>query len=123
MNSAADVEIADHRHFTRTARGNQIIENLVDDGFVESASIAKRPEIEFQRFQFDTELVGDVFDFDCGEIGLAGARAYTGEFRTLHMDLIIALWPRIRKRLQLCARSSRHPFIVHCRKTVSKLAS
>jgi hypothetical protein len=50
MNSAADVEIADHRHFTRVTRRHQIVEDLVDDRFVESALIAKRPKIEFQRF-------------------------------------------------------------------------
>src|ERR1043165_4217108 len=53
MNSAANVEIADHRHLTRTTRGNQIIENPVDDGFVESALIAKGPEIQFERLQLD----------------------------------------------------------------------
>jgi hypothetical protein len=123
MNSAANVEIADHRHLTRTTCGNQIIENPVDDGFVESALIAKGPEIEFERLQLDTELVRDIFDFDGRKIGLPGARAHTGEFRTLHVDLIIALRPRVRKGFQLCARSSRHLGIVHCRKTVSKLAS
>ena len=123
MNSAANVELADHRHLTRTTRGNQIIENPVDDGFVESALIAKGPEIEFERLQLDTELVRNVFDFDGRKIGLPGARAHTGEFRTLHVDLIIALRPGIRKGFQLCARSSRHRVIVHCRKTVSKLAS
>ena len=103
MNSAADIEIADHGHFTRAARGNQIVENLVDDRFVESALIAKRPKIELQRLQFDAEFVRHIVDFDRGEIGLAGARAHTGEFRTLHMDLIVAFRPRIRKSFQLCA--------------------
>ena len=50
MNSAADVEITDHRHFSRATRANQIVEDLVDDRFVESALIAKGPKIEFQRF-------------------------------------------------------------------------
>ena len=103
MNSAADIEIADHGHFTRAARGNQIVENLVDDRFVESALIAKRPKIEFQRLQLDAEFVRHIVDFDRGEIGLAGARAHTGEFRTLHMDLIVAFRPRIGKSFQLCA--------------------
>jgi hypothetical protein len=39
------------------------------------------------------------------------------------MNLVIAFRSRIGKCLQLCARSSRHWVIVHCRKTVSKLAS
>ena len=123
MNSATDIEIADHRHFTRATRGNQIVENLVDDRFVESALIAKRPKIEFQRLQLDAEFVRHIVDFDRGEIGLAGARAHTGEFRTLHMDLIIAFRPRIRKNFQFYAWCSSHTGILPRRKTVSKLPS
>ena len=89
VNAAADVEISDHGQFTRSTRGNQIIENLVNDRFVESALIAKRPKIKFQRLQLDAEFVGNIADFDGGEIGLTCARADTGELRTLHMNLIV----------------------------------
>jgi hypothetical protein len=123
VNSAADIEITDHRHFTRATRGDQIVENLVDDGFVESALIAKRPEIEFQRLQLYTEFVRHIFDFNRGEIGLAGARTHTGELRTFHMDLIIAFRPRIRKSFQFCAWCSSHTAILPRRKNVSKLPS
>ena len=56
MNAAAHIEVADHGHFARLARLNEIVENLVDHGFVESAFVAIGPQIELQRFKLDAEL-------------------------------------------------------------------
>src|SRR4030095_4095685 len=82
MTAAADIGIADDGHLARLAGLNEIVENLVDHGFVESAFVAIGPQIELQRFKLDTELIGNVMDSDRGKIRLSRARTNTGELGT-----------------------------------------
>jgi hypothetical protein len=123
MNAAANIEIADHGHFARLARLNEIVENLVDHGFVESAFVAIGPQIELQRFKLDTELIGNVMDSDRGKIRLSRARTNTGELGTFHVNFIVALRPWIGKGLELFTRLGCHERILARRKTISKSAS
>ena len=120
VNAAAYVEVAKHGHLSRLTGLNQIVENLIDHGFVESSLAAIGPEIELQRFKLDTEFVGHVSDANRRKIRLAGARAHASKLRALHIDFIVALGPRIGKSFQLSARLSRHAAIIARGKCISK---
>ena len=122
MNAAADIEIADDDHLARLAGLNQIVENLVDHGFVESAFVAIGPQIELQRFELDAKLIGNVMDSDRGKIRLSRARTNTGELGTFHFYVIVAFRARVAKGLELFTRSGCHQHILARRKTISKPA-
>ena len=104
MDSAAHVEIPDHGHGLRMASPDQIIQNAIDDSFVEGSLLPKRPEVELEGFELDTQLVGNVANPDGREVRLARARADAGKFRTFHTDFVVPFRSRIRKGLQLLAR-------------------
>src|SRR5688572_271969 len=97
MNSATNIEITDHGHFSRPASFDEIVENLIDDILVKHALRAKRPEIELQRLELDAQLVGYIADPNGAKVRLSGTRANTSEFRTLHMDFIVARGPGVWK--------------------------
>jgi hypothetical protein len=122
MNAAADIEIADDGHLARLAGLNEIVENLVDHGFVESAFVAIGPQIELQRFELDAKLIGNVMDSDRGKIRLSRARTNTGELGTFHFYVIVAFRARVDKGLELFTRSGCHQRILARRKTISKPA-
>jgi hypothetical protein len=122
MNATADIEIADDGHLARLAGLNEIVENLVDHGFVESAFVAIGPQIELQRFELDAKLIGNVMDSDRGKIRLSRARTNTGELGTFHFYLIVAFRARVDKGLELFSRSGCHRRILARRKTISKPA-
>ena len=83
MDPAAHVESGGQAKKTRCDCGNEIVDDLVRDGFVEGADIAERPDVEFKRFQFDTELIGNIFELESCEIGLTRLRAQAGKLRNL----------------------------------------
>ena len=122
MNAAADIEIADDGHLARLAGLNEIVENLVDHGFVESAFVAIGPQIELQRFELDAKLIGNVMDSDRGKIRLSRARTNTSELGTFHFYVIVAFRARVAKGLELFTRSGCHQHILARRKTISKPA-
>jgi hypothetical protein len=122
MNATADIEIADDGHLARLAGLNEIVENLVDHGFVESAFVAIGPQIELQRFELDAKLIGNVMDSDRGKIRLSRARTNTGELGTFHFYVIVAFRARVDKGLELFTRSGCHQRILARRKTISKPA-
>ena len=97
MYAAAHIEVADHRHLARLTGGDQIVEDPVGHGLVKRAFIAVGPQIELERFEFETDLVRHVGDADGGEVGLAGPGADASKLGTLHIDFKIALRPRIGK--------------------------
>ena len=97
MNAAAHVEIADHRHFARLAGSDQVVENFVGHGFVKGTLIAVRPQIEFERFELEANLIRYVGYEDRGKVGLAGPGADTSELRALHIDCKVAPRSRIGK--------------------------
>ena len=67
LDAAANRKIADDRHATRLAGGDEIVEDLIRDIFVENALIAELDQIVLERLQFDTELVGHVADANLAE--------------------------------------------------------
>ena len=100
FDSTADREITDDGHPSRRARGDEIIEDLVGDRFVEDPAIAKADHVVLQRFQLDTAIARHVADADFAEVWKAGLRAHRGELGKVDGDFEIALGTRIRECLQ-----------------------
>ena len=61
-------EVAHNNHPVRGTRGDQVIENLIRDLFIEDATVAEAYEIVLQRFKLQAASVRDVFDSDFTEI-------------------------------------------------------
>jgi hypothetical protein len=59
---------------------DEVVEDLVGDGFVVDAFGAEGLEVELVGFEFDAEFVGDVGELDGAEVRLAGDGADGGEF-------------------------------------------
>ena len=70
--AAAHVEFCGQPHEARLDGRDQVVQDAVGDVFVEVPFVTERPDVEFEAFQFDTGLVGDVIEDQGGEIGLAG---------------------------------------------------
>ena len=97
MNAATHIEVADHRHLARLTGGDQIVEDLVGNGFVKRAFTAVGPQIELERFELEADLIRHVGDADGGEVGLAGPWADASKLGALHIDFKVALGPRVGK--------------------------
>src|SRR4051812_31035141 len=74
LDSAANVEVAHDLHPPRLACGREIVEDPVHRALVEDPVVAKTPQVELQRLELETELVGDVRDDDRPEIRCAAAQ-------------------------------------------------
>ena len=104
IDAAADIEFRRQPHEARREQLHQVIENSVCHSFVERAFVAERPDIKFQRFQFDARICWNVLEEHCGEVGLTCLRTETGELRQPHPNRVVALRIRIRKRLESFVR-------------------
>lgn len=60
-------------------RGFEVAENVVDEVLLETALVAKRPEIELQRFALDDARPRNVADGDDSKVWLPRGRAKTRE--------------------------------------------
>ena|SRR5512145_373155 len=120
VDAAAHVEVAENRHLPRPACPYEIVEDLIDDGFMESSLVAVGPEVELERFKLDAKLVGHVVDANHRKIGLARARAHASELRTFHVDLVLAFGSGIGKSFEVFARPGRHRSILARLKCISK---
>jgi len=78
----------------------QILENPVYDFFMEGGVVSERKQVEFERFAFQTETRGNVFDGELAEVGLGGNRAEGGELGAIESDSIGALGESILESLQ-----------------------
>jgi len=101
VDAATDIEFGGQAHEAGLAGRDQVGQDPVGDGFVESAFFAKRPDVHFQGLEFDAGLIGNVLDFERGKVRLAGFRAQAGEFRDADADGVIALRLWIIKDFQL----------------------
>jgi len=88
--------------------GHQIVQNQIGDVFVKRTVIPVLLQVEFQRLQFEAELIGNVGDRQRPEIRLAGFRTDGSEFRTDRFDLVISVRKLIGKRLQCVAKALGH---------------
>ena len=84
IDSAADVEISSQAHEIGRNSRCQVAKNLIGYGFVENTLVAKRPDVVFQRLQFDTQLIGNVLQVKNRKIRLSCARAEAGKFGHAH---------------------------------------
>ena len=77
---------------------DQVVEDFVDDGFVEKTFGAVTLQVEFQRFELDTFGVGGVGNDDGTIVGLAGFGTEAGELGAIDKNFVIAVGLRILKR-------------------------
>ncbi|OIQ74385.1 hypothetical protein GALL_439660 [mine drainage metagenome] len=108
VDAAAHKPARGHAQKARLHGCHQIVDDGVGDLFMERAFVAVAPHIKFEALEFDAFLVGNEVDLETGEIRLAGQRAQTGEFRHLHVDVIVALRAGVGEALQRFAGSCGH---------------
>ena len=85
----------------RRTSGNEIVQQAIYHTLVIDSLVAEPLEIEFQRLQLDTAVVGHVRVGNCAEVGLAGLGTDTGKLRADDLDGEIAPGIGIGKRFQL----------------------
>ena len=95
IDAPPNVEFRRKAHKVRGSSGDQLIEDPVRHGFMERALVSIRPNVVFQRLQFDTQPIGDVFEMKGGEIRLACFRTQAGELGESHANGEIASGLRI----------------------------
>src|SRR5205823_7516667 len=92
-----------HDGLARGTSADEIIEDPVRDGFVKRALVSVGSQVEFERFAFDAQLRGNVFDRDLGKIHLAGDWTKRGEIRSLETDAVISfcrIWKGFQARFR-----------------------
>src|SRR5689334_5425902 len=67
----------------------QVIEDAVGDGFVKTAFIPERPDIQLEALEFHAFLVRDIVQGEHGKIRLTSFRAQACEFGDFHVDMKI----------------------------------
>jgi hypothetical protein len=108
VNAAADVEITDDGHRFGAAGLHEIVQNLVNDRFMERPFVTIRPKVKLERFELHAQVRRHITNPDGGKIRLSRARADAGKFGALHRNLKVPLRMRVGKSLQLFARLSGH---------------
>ena len=106
--AAAHVKLGGEAHEARLGGGDQVVEDAVGDIFVKMSLVAERPHVELEAFQFDALRIGDVVQRQRGEIRLSGFGTKTGEFRYLHVDVVVASRSGIGEGFQYFAWFCRH---------------
>ncbi len=101
MNTAARSELACYLHPPWPAGRSQVVQNAIDHVLVEDAYIAVGLKVILEALQFEAEFVGDVFDLNRPEVGLAGFGTDGGKFRRDVLDGVIALRMRIVERFNI----------------------
>src|SRR5215468_6078468 len=94
-------ELGRNYGMTRCAGGNEIIQNAIGHCFVERADVSIGLQIKLERLAFNADPVGNVIDFNSGEISLAGHGTKRREIIGFKMNMILPS-SRVWKRLQFC---------------------
>ena len=102
--AAADGELANYGHLPGFQGVDQVIQDRVDNGFVEDALITEGEEVEFQALHLHAPAVGHVRDRDGSKIRLPGHGADAGELGEDELDLVVALGARVGERVEDGAR-------------------
>ena len=100
VNPAANVPAGRNTGETGGNRGDDLVEHVVGDLFVERADVAEAPHEHFERFELNAGKVCDVFNREVREIGLAGKRAVARELGNLDVNQIIAARMRVREAVE-----------------------
>ncbi len=107
-NAATHIKLGGQTHEFGVCGGDQIVQNAIGHGFMETALIAERPHIQLETLQLHALLIGDVIQIQHSKIGLAGFGAQAGKFRDFHMDMKIAAWLRVVKGFECFRGLTRH---------------
>jgi hypothetical protein len=67
---------------------------------VKDVLVAVAVDVQLERLQLDTALIGHVAEGDRGEVREAGERAETGELRAGERDLVVAVARPVLEALQ-----------------------
>jgi hypothetical protein len=100
FDAATNRKVADNGHAPRLTGGDEIVEDLIRDIFVENAFVAEFDQVVFQCLQFDTEPVGDVLDANLTEIRKPSFRTNRCELRTSDGNLVVAAGVRVGERFE-----------------------
>ena len=74
INSAADVEFRPQAHEPWMGCARQVVEKAVAHVLVKVSLVAVRPEIQFERFEFDAQPIRNVLQRQGGEIRLSSLK-------------------------------------------------
>ena len=108
INTTTHIEIGRQAHEVGLTDVHQRVEYAVGDVFVEGALVPERPDIQLQRFQFDTAPMRYVFQVEHGKIRLSCFRAQTGELGYADAYRVVTSGVRVLKRLEIFAGLGRH---------------
>ena len=88
--SAAGAEVADYLGPDGIAGFYDVVEDLVDDIFLEDAEVAIGEEVFLEGFELEATLAGHVADGEAAEVGEAGLWADGGELGVVDEDFVSA---------------------------------
>ena len=99
-NSAARRKCRFNLHPARLSDRDKVIQNQVGDPLVERTMVSILLQVQFERFQFVADFVGDVRDRQRPKVRLASFRAYARELGANVADQIVAMGSRILEALK-----------------------
>ena len=80
---------------------HEVLQNPIDDVFVEDPNRSKCIDIKLERLQFDAELVWYVVDLDSCEVRKIGERTDRRKLRTRERDVYLAAFMLVLKGIEL----------------------
>jgi len=99
--AATGHELAFNLHFAGLTRLDEVVQNSVDDVFVEGTDVAIGGKVKLQGLGLNAQLVWDIIDEDLGEVRLAGDWAQGGKIGAVEADGVGAAWFGVGKGLNL----------------------
>ena len=100
LDAAAGGELAADDGLAGLADGDEVVEDAVDDDFVERGLVAEGGEVELEALGLDAELIGNVVDLEVGAVGLAGDGAEAAELGGVEVDGVVPPGGAIGESLQ-----------------------
>src|SRR6202040_47741 len=86
--AAAGAEVADDDGPDWVAGFDDVVEDLVDDVFLEDARVAVGEEVLLEGLEFEAAAAGHVADGEAAKVGEAGLGADGGELGVVDEDLV-----------------------------------
>lgn len=114
VDTATGLPVGRNLHVERITARNQIVEDLIRDGFVKDSAISEVEVVVLQRLEFYAYLVGYVLHADRSEVGESRLRADRCEFRVDVGDGESAPGSRIREGFKLHATKLRRERTTDC---------
>src|SRR5215475_11456319 len=87
LDIAPQVEIALDLEFQRIAGSNKIFQYSINHMFMENLHVTERVDVEFERFQLNAAVIGNITNVQCREIRKIGKGTDCREFRCGEIDL------------------------------------